>query len=91
LHTWYKRTDYENIRTKALYFWTSKGIQFSTLYKLALILYNVPSSSAFIERFYSICGNVFKTKCGNFSSVTIIQRSILKANTHLLEEFNYII
>jgi hypothetical protein len=53
-------------------FWTSKGSQFPTLYKLALILYNVPSSSAFIERFYSICGNVCKTKCGNFSSEKII-------------------
>jgi hypothetical protein len=39
-------------------FWTSKGGQFPTLYKLTLILYNVPSSSAFIERFYSVCGNV---------------------------------
>jgi hypothetical protein len=48
----------------------------------------VPAAAAFIERFYSVCGNVCKTKSVNFSSETIIQRSMLKANIHLLDEIS---
>jgi len=69
-------------------FWRTNGHKFPFLRRLALILYNVPSSSAFIERFYSICGHVCKTKSGNYNLDTIIQRSMLKANIQLLEELN---
>ena len=66
-------------------FWIENGNKFPFLRKLALILLNVPASSAFIERYYSICGNVCKKRCGNFSPDTIIYRSMLKANIHLLD------
>ena len=56
------------------------------LAKLAVILSNIPSSSAYIERFYRICGNVCKQRAGNMSSDTIINRSVLKANIDILNE-----
>jgi hypothetical protein len=41
---------------------------------LAEILLNTPSSAAFIERYYTLCGNVCKTKCGNMCKDQIIKR-----------------
>jgi hypothetical protein len=35
------------------------------LYNLCLKLYNVPSSSAYVERFFSICGVVNRKRAGN--------------------------
>lgn len=69
-------------------FWTEKNKEMPILKKLAVILLNIPSSSAYIERFYSICGLVCKTNCGNMSSSTIIQRSTLKANIDILDNLN---
>ena len=60
--------------------------KFPTLYRLALILYNIPASSAYIERFYRVVGDVCKSKSGNMKAETIIQRSILKANMAILNE-----
>lgn len=67
-------------------FWTKNSERFNMLTYVATILYNIPSSSAYIERFYSICGNVCKQRSGNMSSQTIINRSILKANIEILEK-----
>ena len=69
-------------------FWRTNGEKFPILRRIAVILYNIPSSSAFIERFYSICGNVCKVRSGNINSDTIIYRSMLKANIHLLDELS---
>ena len=54
------------------------------LSEVACILFNIPSSSAFIERFYSVCGNVCNKKAGNMTPNTLIQRSFLKANYNIL-------
>ncbi|CAF0945758.1 unnamed protein product, partial [Brachionus calyciflorus] len=67
-------------------FWVSKGKDMPNLKKLACLLHNMPSSSAFIERFYSICGGVCKKNSGNMAPNTIIKRSVLKANINLLEK-----
>jgi len=56
--------------------------------EVALILFNIPSSTAFIERFYSLCGNVCKNKSGNMTARTISQRSFLKANFHILNSLS---
>ncbi|RNA03121.1 hypothetical protein BpHYR1_035865 [Brachionus plicatilis] len=55
-------------------FWKKNSFKFPLIKELAMILYNI---SAFMERFYSVGGNVCKTKCGNFSHTTIIPRSVL--------------
>ena len=50
-----------------------------------MILYNIPASSAFIERFHSLSGNVCKNRDGNMNSETIIARKKLKANKEKLK------
>ncbi|CAF1131770.1 unnamed protein product [Brachionus calyciflorus] len=57
-------------------FW-SEDNQMSHFSNLALSLLNIPSSSSYIERFYSICGTVCKKNSGNMTAGTIIQRSLL--------------
>ena len=47
---------------------------------------NIPSSSASIERFFSICGVICTQRRGNMDPDTIIKRSMLKVNVTLLEE-----
>ena len=49
---------------------------------------NIPSSSAYIERFYSICGNVCKQRAGNMKAQTIASRSFLKANIKILDKLS---
>jgi len=44
--------------------------------------------SAYVERFYSICGNICKNKSGNMSADTIITRSMLKANMAILNKLS---
>ncbi len=57
-------------------------ILFSVSQKLLVI----PSSSAFIERFFSISGKVNDKPSGNMSDATLIIRSFFKANIKLLKE-----
>jgi len=66
-------------------FWKDNKNKFPILFKLALILYNILASSAFIERFYSLSGNVCKNRDGNMNSETIIARTMLKANMEILK------
>ena len=69
-------------------FWLANKQKFPLLFDLALILYNIPASSAFIERFYSLSGNVCKNRNGNMDPETIIARSMLKANIEILQALN---
>jgi hypothetical protein len=67
-------------------FWLHNEKKLPTLTKLSLILYNIPASSAYIERFYSICGNICKSRAGNMSAQTIITKPMLKANIKILHQ-----
>ena len=58
------------------------------LANLAFILLNIPSSSHFIERFFSICGVVCGKRSLSMKDDLIIDRSILKSNLHLLNELS---
>ena len=69
-------------------FWLKNKSKFPYLKKLAEILLNIPSSSAFIERYYSLCGIVCKQRCGNMTNKQIINRSLLKANIKIINEMN---
>ena len=57
---------------------------------LAEILLNIPSSAAFIERYYSLCGNICKTKSGNMcmGKKQIMKRSLLKANIAIIKKLS---
>ena len=68
------------------YFWLSNSKELPHLNKLSIILLNIQASSAFIERFFSITGVVFKSRCGNMGDDLIIIRSLLKTNMEILEK-----
>ena len=69
-------------------FWNNDEISLKCpiLKNLALILLNINGSSAFIERFYSICGVVCTTRNAQMTDELVIIRCLLKVNLHLIEE-----
>ena len=67
-------------------FWTRNKKLMPKLSELALILFNIPASADFIERYYSLCGNICKNRCGNMTPQVIIQRSFLKSNIKILNK-----
>ena len=70
-------------------FWRNNEISFTELYKLAIIILNIQSSSSFVERFFSICGVVCKKRATNMKNNLIIMRLMMKANFHLLNLLNH--
>ena len=69
-------------------FWMKHAKSLPNLFKLTKILLNIQASSAFIERFFSVCGIVCNLKNMNMKDQMIIIRSILKANIGILNELN---
>ena len=69
-------------------FWLNHETKFPHLTQLAKCVLNTCASSAFIERFFSICGAICDQRSNNISSELFIMRSILKANQSLLAEMN---
>ena len=69
-------------------FWLRYKSSLPNLFKLALKLLNIQASTAFIERFFSICGIICSDKNSNMNDKTIIMRSILKANIDTLNELS---
>ena len=68
--------------------WRKNWSEFPNLYELAAVLFNIPASSSYAERFFSVCGYVCKTRSGNENGETIILRSMLRANYEYLEELS---
>jgi hypothetical protein len=69
-------------------FWLDRLDSLPNLSKLALILSNINSSSAFIERYFSICGFVEDKRKMNISHDLFIKRCFLRANVKILNEIN---
>jgi hypothetical protein len=65
-------------------FWNKKRHDLPYLSEAARRLLNIPSSSAFIERFFSVCGANCRTRAGNMSPNVLIARSMLKTNMEIL-------
>jgi hypothetical protein len=62
------------------------------IYKLALILLNIPCSSALVERFFSICGLICKNRSFNMRADLIRYREnryslIIDYKTDLISQF----
>jgi len=53
-----------------------------------LRLLSIPATSAHIERFFSVAGIINSKHSTNISDDLLIERSLLKANIKLLENFN---
>lgn len=71
-------------------FWIENGDKLPQLQKLALILLNINSSSACIERYFSICGFASKKERSNISTDLFINRCLLRANISILKDLNEI-
>jgi hypothetical protein len=71
--------------TSTVQFWRKNSIKFPHMSKLALLLLTIQSSSAFIERFFSVCGVVCKPRASNMKDDLIIKRSMLKVNIKILD------
>ena len=65
-------------------FWKEKRQELPNLFKLSIILLNISSTSAFIERFFSISGIVCENRRANMTDDLIVMRSMLKANMSIL-------
>jgi hypothetical protein len=66
-------------------FWLKHKSLLPYLFFLTKKLLNIQASSAFVERFFSICGIICSVKNTNMKDDTIIMRSILKANMDTLD------
>ena len=69
-------------------FWIDFKSKLPILYKLRLILSNISSSSAFIERYFSLCGMIFDKRRHNMNDDLFEMRSLLKTNMSLLNDSN---
>ncbi len=66
-------------------FWLSHEKSLPNLFNLALRLLSIPASSAQIERYFSITGQINTKQANSMSAELLETRSILKANMHLLD------
>ena len=67
-------------------FWNDNKKQFPKISELAKILLNINSSSAFIERFFCICGFIQDKRKGNITIDFFKLKCLLRANIKLLNE-----
>lgn len=66
-------------------FWSKNSSSLPILCSLAKVLINISSSSAFIERFFSISGIICTQRNMNMNKDLIVARSLLKANPKIIQ------
>jgi len=69
-------------------FWAEHRLTMPILNQLALILLNIFARSAFIERFFSVCGVVTYNRKAAMLDELISMRCILKANIERLKKLS---
>ncbi len=69
-------------------FWNENAKELKNLRSLALKLLNIPSSAAYIERHYSLCGVICDQRNRKMSSNMIVTRTMLKAYLNVLIDMN---
>jgi hypothetical protein len=69
------------------FFWNSEAqkTKYPCLRQLALILFNINSSSAWIESFFSICGYMEDIRSGNISTDLFTAKCVFRSNIQRLE------
>ncbi len=87
------RTFKETLETHGLvykhstrFFWNENALKLPMLHKLAQIILNINSSSASIERFFSLCGFVCDPRRARMDDDLVIIRCLLKANIQLISQ-----
>jgi hypothetical protein len=76
------------LRKTTAQFWNENSKELKNLRRLAMKLLNIPSSSAYIERHFSLCGAICDQRNRNMSADMIATRTMLKANIKSLMEMN---
>ena len=71
-------------------FWLKYRTNMPKLFDLQVILLNIPASSSFIERFFSISGIVCDSRRLNMNDELIVMRSLMKANMSILNDLQEI-
>ena len=71
-------------------FWRTNSEKFRLLLKVAAILLNISSSSAFVERSFSLCGIISTTRNANMKDELLIMRAMLKVNMSILSQMKTI-
>ena len=92
LSVFIRENNYANLKkvTSTKHFWLSNANKYPILFQLALIMLNINSSSACIERYFSICGFNSRKDSGNTHDDLFISRCMLRANVKTLIELNNI-
>ena len=74
--------------TNSKEFWYQHKGAFPKISKLANILLNINSSSACVERFFSLCGFIENKRNQNMETELFISRCFLRANFKTIKELN---
>ena len=92
LSVFIRENNYANLKkvTSTKHFWLSNANKYPILFQLAVIMLNINSSSACIERYFSICGFNSRKDSGNTHDDLFISRCMLRANVQTLIELNNI-
>ena len=69
-------------------FWLKCSLTLPYFFKLTRLLLNIQACTAFVERFFSICGIICSEKNSNKKDENIVVKSILKANMQILSELS---
>ena len=77
--------NFEKKNLSSIKFWQDKKMEFHHLVTLFIILNSINASSAFIERFFSICGIIATQRNQNSNEDLFYDRAMLCANMKLLE------
>ena len=67
----------------AIQFWLDRGFSYKRLSQLALDLMAFPDSQAYVERLFSLCGDLTATK-RNRTGMSLYTRVFLKLDRHML-------
>lgn len=67
-------------------FWLEEKKKLPKLFQVATILLNISASSAYVERFFSICGIICHQRAARMSDDLIISRSMLASNMQFFKE-----
>ncbi len=78
----------DKIKSSTAIFWNEQKKKLPNLFLAVRSYLNIPASSTFIERFFSIRGLICKKRAGAMCDDTIIKRSFLRANLDILNNLN---
>lgn len=76
--------DGTNLQKSTQAFWNEYGFKFPSRCKVARKIFSIPASSAFVERFFSVCGLACHKRSMNMKSETLIEKVMMRVNIDLI-------